>query len=624
MRELAKGSTAVRVAIEHPVGFTRMQQVANAAYHSSVDAAFSTKDGATVLRQAARMLPRNLELAKRVDDVGGPRLARLRELNSQPGTAALFRDPKARCEDAAFGAAMRFRLGAPLRNTPTEVECPGCHAVFSAREFLFHAGACARVPGANISTSHASVKKAFAQLCHVTRVTCESAEPRDLRRTVCPGCKAELVEATWSTHAKACKLFNELTMAPPRGSGPDIRFYPPGKPGADSQFDATVMDVTHVALMTASHPGAPAAEFKKRKDAKEAKYGPACAESNTRLVVGATSENGVLSRDFGRQIDEVALNAGMPSYEARKLIQAAVQVGQGRSIANAERRAGLAYLPRTAAAAVSVVTRAHNPDGADAAAAPWLHAAAPASPSATPTSPPILPQTPVSIPAPRAAAPAVAPPAAPSSSSSSAAAAVAAPSSAGDGALPVRESSPEPSAPAPRTHMLRFGKSPIAPHEDNVYTGDMLQLRPRATQFMMQFPGVGAIINLMRQRHAGHYVSWPLLRATAGPGVDLPANALVNARAICAAFNLVTERGIILCGESAIARDDSPARPSAAATSADDASSAPASGVAGNSNSSAALAPIQQNIKPSRNGTTSSQQNAVADAAMAALADFEE
>ena len=540
------------------MGFTRMSQVASSAYQASVDAAFAQRNGAAALKQSARVTAVNAELADHLDSLG-PGLKRLRELNSHAGTATIFRDPAVRVEPAAFGAALRFRVAAPLKHTPAKVECPGCNVVFGAREFLAHSGACARVPGCNISSAHAGVKKAVMQLCHESRVQCESAEPRDVRRTTCPGCKQELVEATWSEHTKACKLYNPLTMAPPRGSGPDLRLYPRSR-SDDAQPDATVLDVTHVALMTASHAGAPTAEFAQRDAAKHAKYGAACAAINNRLVVGATSENGILSRKFMSLLDDIALNSGMQSHVARKAIQAAVQVGQGRAIANAERRAGLAYLPRTAAIAAPSMTRALNPDGSDAASAPWLlaPAAAPVAPqgmipaeqavrlpppSLAPAAPPPCPNsapTPAAVSAPgtaAAAADAAAPTAAP----------VAAAVPSADGA---RERSPEPSEPAGPLP-LTFGRSPVSAAAPDVkplrvyVSGGLDASIRRAHELMQARPVFGSAINALRTSFSGSYVGPALAQIVLqleGPPSDVD---LANLRAICALTDTTDARGIV-------------------------------------------------------------------------------
>ena len=595
------------------LGFTRMQQIANAAHESSVDAAFAGRDGASVLKQAARVLPINMALAKYVDDCG-PQLKRLRELNCQPGTATILRDPTVRCEPGAFSAALRWHLGAPLKNTPEQVECPGCHTTFERRAFLFHGGSCARVPGCNVSTAHASVKKAFAQLCHDSRVQCESAEPRDLRNTVCPGCKTELVEARWADHAKACKQFNLLTMQAPRGSGPDVRFYPPSR-GTDTQHDATVIDVTHVSLMAPSHGGSPGREFASREQSKVLKYGAACAAANTRLVVGAMSENGILSRAFGTVVDDLALHSGMQAHEARKRIQAAVQVGHGRALANAERRAGLAYVPRRAvAAAAALTTRALDADSSGAAtSAPWLLAPAddpcnratsvvPASviapiptrnvapaarprPAPSPSPPPVGPPPASTAPSADAGPSAVqSPPPAPRAATADAA----------------RARSPEAVAPAPSTRPLRFGRSPIMARPGDslaVYWSDVGALRQRAFAFLLANPAASSVINALRSGFTGHYAGRALLRALAGG--ELEGQTIDNIRATLVALRLVTERGIVVDGCAALPTEAAREAEASAARVGSDAAGAAPSSSAQLSAATTALAPVYQTTQPS-------------------------
>ena len=375
------------------LGFTRMEQVANAAYTASTEAVFAARTGAVALRQAARMVGVNAELAKFVDDSGAV-AKRLRELNMQPGSAQALRDPTVRAGPASFGAMLRLRLGAWLRGTPAQVECPGCLTVLGKREALYHNAACARVKGTNISSVHAVVKAAVKQLAHECLIHAEASEPMDLMCTVpCPGCGETLPAAQWSKHEKSCKKFDPLSMAAPRFVGPDIRLHMLDAQ-ATGKFDSTVLDVTCVALMTASHPRGPEAEFSTRRARKETAYGTICTNANARLIVGAYSEHGVLSRDFKAFIGDIARNVGMLAHVACRRIQSAIQVAVGSSLANAERKAGLAYAPLNVSRTVRTATTAQVIGGAVASAAlslvaPFLRAATEAA-TGTVTLPTVL------------------------------------------------------------------------------------------------------------------------------------------------------------------------------------------------------------------------------------------
>jgi hypothetical protein len=323
-------------------------------------------------------------------------------------------------------------------------------------------------------------------------------------------------------------------MQKQRGSGPDVRLYLPS--ADDSPNSATVLDVTCVALMTASHSGKPATEFAARESSKVAKYGEMCTAAKTQLVVGTFSENGTLSRQFGSLVDSVARRSGMPAHEARKTMQAAIQQSFGRSVANAERRAGLAYVhhgvrPVSTTASLTAL----DPDSTGIAGAPWLAPPATPTPSPTPSPTTTTAPTPTTVPSTDSSS---APPAPATSPPPSVSAAPA------DGAS--AEPDPTPPTEQVRRPRLQFGKSPVMAHPEQVYTGCPVESKARAFDFIQRNPMASTILNTMRQGYAGQYVSSFLIQKAAPRAMICSAEDLFNLRAICALLGFTDQRGIII------------------------------------------------------------------------------
>ena len=235
------------------MGWTEQAQVARVAYDASIAAASRKNGAAMALKQSALMLSGFEDLARWIDNlkIAGVDVdfALHRKMNSLPGTAAIFTTANVRARVSAWSAMMRFRMISPLAGAPTHMSCCGCSKTMSPREFLLHAPSCPRAKGFNTSSRHAALKNELKQVAHENGVQCESQEPRDLRLVICPGCKEEVMQATFDVHTKSCKHFNPMVMPLPNGHGPDIRFYGLSQTG----MDATNVDVTTVSAEAPSN-----------------------------------------------------------------------------------------------------------------------------------------------------------------------------------------------------------------------------------------------------------------------------------------------------------------------------------------------------------------------------------
>jgi hypothetical protein len=354
-----------------------MTQLANAAFESSRDTALGrAKDGA-VVSQKARMLELNTRIAAHLDSVG-PAVKRHRQHMALPLTTSLFTKHDFKIREEFFSAALRLRLFSPVQGAPAHMACPGCGVVFGARDWMLHAPSCTRVVGFNASSRHASLKKeGFEQLMRVNHIPLDTCEPRDVRTTVCPGCKKETVEAAFEAHAKDCSAWDALRMQKPRGSGPDIRCYGVLPTEGDTAYEAAVIDVSVVAAESTTHSATPLeCVFDAVTSRKRHKYEPAALKIRNRLVVAAVTEAGALSKETLRLVDAIADSSGMRHVEARAHISAVAAHAHGGSLLNAERKAGIRICRAPSPAAFDT---ACAEDGASnlrvLAGGPWLRAA---------------------------------------------------------------------------------------------------------------------------------------------------------------------------------------------------------------------------------------------------------
>jgi len=366
------------------VGFAEQVQVAKQAYEASYEEATRSADKppGAIATQRQRLHDVNAAVANFIDQ-SSPFLRRLRALNSQPGTAVVLRDPTCRASPPEWSAALRMRLVTPLAGSALLIQCPGCpkSQMLDWREWLAHAASCPHASGFNTSSRHACLKAILVQIIREVGIQVDSAEPRDLRRVVCPGCKRGCVEATFAEHAKACQHFDGRTMSMPRGSGPDLRLY--AKYG-DQDASFIAVDVTTVTCNTAAASAhTPQALFDARVREKNEKYQKMVQESQGgrgEFVVFAISENGTLSKQAGRFLDWLAERGGLNSHELRKRVQARQQAATGWALVHAEMCAGFEHRRQVTHRVFDDVTTelALTPPSADAAPAvvqPWLHRA---------------------------------------------------------------------------------------------------------------------------------------------------------------------------------------------------------------------------------------------------------
>ena len=358
------------------LGFTRQAEIAKEAYESSRAQAAATGILSADVKQRARVTPIHQERAVWLDKQGEI-VSRQRMLNMEAGSSEIFRNPTLKVRTEAWRAALRLRLLAPLAGSPATQLCTGCNSHFDRRDFLVHSPNCTRVVGFNASSRHACLKTGLKQILFNNGIRCDTQEPRDCRAVQCSGCKQLVSEAEYDTHAKTCKLLNPLTAARPRGGGPDIRAYGivgnfssgRNNKGVNVDYEATLIDVTVVALNSESHrKSAPALAFSAREDAKAKKYEATANAKKQQLVTFAVSENGMLSRTSAKFLGAICDKSGANFNVVRKELQGIQQAAQGAALFNAECRAGLTHVGRNRSEPVtqsSIATLTVTPNATD-------------------------------------------------------------------------------------------------------------------------------------------------------------------------------------------------------------------------------------------------------------------
>jgi hypothetical protein len=223
------------------------------------------------------------------------------------------------------------------------IEYPGCKASFKTwAEFSFHVSNCARVPGNNVSSGHALIKDVLKDIFHQCGVQFDSAEPRDLRTVICPGCAATVFEDKWQEHVTSCCRCNSQTPNP-RGSGPDIRIRihtKVSKHPITFTPAAICIDVTQVSTRCASNASKTIAEtFAQREKIKHDKYLASCHAAEQDFVVFAVNEDGQMNDDAKNLLEIISrCERAPPIEEIRRRIQQAALTAHANALANAMKK----------------------------------------------------------------------------------------------------------------------------------------------------------------------------------------------------------------------------------------------------------------------------------------------
>lgn len=317
------------------MGFTRSAHVAAAAYQASSTTPTLVNDKHLRMSQKAFSEPVHNRIAKYIDDISALH-KRHRTINSEKGTAAMFRDPKFKANRSAWRMQMLWRTCGRIQGIDDfGLSCPGCkHAHADYLAFMFHVGTCPLVSGHNATAAHYAMTKAINQWCHQSGLVVDSSEPRDLSHVICPGCKAQMLPEKWSEHKDSCDNCHTATPDP-RITGPDGRVWNV-RTQQDAAHDAIVFDYSQVGARQASNAAKPQKDlFKEREAKKQSLYAELAAKHNQELVTLASTEDGCFNKQGRLFIDTLAAAANANAHELRHYLQERQQEAHGASIANA-------------------------------------------------------------------------------------------------------------------------------------------------------------------------------------------------------------------------------------------------------------------------------------------------
>jgi hypothetical protein len=320
------------------LGFTPQVEIMPGAYAASRNTALRTSEEGVVLSQRAHSMTVFDKICALIDQ--DPAVARHREHNALPHTAALFTAIDLHVAPSDYSGALRWRLFAPVHGMVARPECPGCTISFqSPRDFMRHAPNCTAVTGQNASSRHAVVKIAVKKVCADNEVPYGSAEPRHIHVVTCPGCKEKMrVDDFNDTHGPNCTALKQNpAAASPRATGPDIVVFLP----ISNTHTGQLVDVTVCAAESASLCDKPIDEvYTIAEKRKTASYG-AFMPDGYKLVVFGVTESGALSAQACSFLSRVVSAGNGNLQAARRAIAARVLAAHGGALANAERVLGI-------------------------------------------------------------------------------------------------------------------------------------------------------------------------------------------------------------------------------------------------------------------------------------------
>jgi hypothetical protein len=99
------------------------------------------------------------------------------DMAKRAGASAWLLAPDSRLDAHEFAVGVRYRLGITIG--PATGYCKGCGVSLPARDLMYHAPGCVRLPGINATYPHDRVKHTLAKLCRELLIDQEE-EPRDL------------------------------------------------------------------------------------------------------------------------------------------------------------------------------------------------------------------------------------------------------------------------------------------------------------------------------------------------------------------------------------------------------------------------------------------------------------
>jgi hypothetical protein len=290
------------------------------------------------VKQAALMAQQTADEVAALDE--DPTTAALRIANAEKGTATWFRDPTTAMAPREVATAMRLRLGVPLPGLAAKPACPGCGAaMISPVAWQQHVIGCTLLHGRNASSRHAELKVALKDVAAMHAVTADTAEPRLIKTTKCPGCSDEMAITEWKEHSTTClRLTPQQRKFEPHASGPDIRFYV-----GDDRITVDVTVVNPVNPSAVAKKRALVAAFRQVEKRKRAKYEAAVTQTGDIFEVIAVSAQGATSQATNALLARFTNAADAPDafHMAQRRIVAAVVRGSARALQAAETQVGL-------------------------------------------------------------------------------------------------------------------------------------------------------------------------------------------------------------------------------------------------------------------------------------------
>ena len=334
-------------------GFTRYQDIAEAAYTASYKAA--TADGPITPDQTQHGLVHAIMSGLRDQHTADDNALFCHLEETKRGkTNAWLRTGCKDATDEGFSAFMRNRMMAisKLQVGKPVSTCPGCHNSFPARQWRAHVAGCVIVKGWNATVRHNIVRDTCALACHDEGIQCDSEEPREFKSATCPGCGDCFPASTIKRHVSTCSKIPahvDRTTLRPHRSGPDFRAYVKGK--------CHVADFTMISPLAKTYldSNKTLADFiKDRENEKNFKYKKMVEQHSfgkfpSLFHVVTFTIYGTPSAGACAFVNALADNDGQKAARIMTRLQQAVMMATGECIHNAELQQGLA--PPTAAPA---------------------------------------------------------------------------------------------------------------------------------------------------------------------------------------------------------------------------------------------------------------------------------
>ena len=102
-----------------------------------------------------------------------------------------------------FKLAVMPRIGIAHPSLPSNLQCPGCHALLTPRTALTHVSGCVKCSGNNATAKHNRMVRNIYELCIKSGLPCE-LEPRQFSTYTCAKCGASVDGDGKSHHLRTC------------------------------------------------------------------------------------------------------------------------------------------------------------------------------------------------------------------------------------------------------------------------------------------------------------------------------------------------------------------------------------------------------------------------------------